>query len=119
MQLFFPVARASCFYDSSFAAQLTKGRGGGHNGMSETGIADSLASASTSREPDMPRDAKLGFVIGLGLVVFIAVAFVKKGAATAQPPAATVAPAAVSPATPPPSERASPQPAPVTKAPSP
>lgn len=67
----------------------------------------------------MPRDAKLGFVIGLGLVVFIAVAFVKKGAATAQLPAAPAAPAAVSPAKPPPSERTSPPAAPVTKAPSP
>jgi hypothetical protein len=67
----------------------------------------------------MPRDAKLGFVIGLGLVVFVAAAFFKKGAATAQHPGAPAAPAAVTPATPPPSEQPSPASVPVTKSPSP
>jgi hypothetical protein len=70
----------------------------------------------------MPRDAKLGFVIGLGLVVFIAMVFFKKERATAQHSAETAAPAAVTPpstsGSPPPATPSSPQ-LPVTMTPSP
>jgi nucleoid-associated protein YgaU len=59
----------------------------------------------------MPNDAKLGLVIGVGLVITVAVIFFRKDLVTAQPAADNPAGAAINPAVPPPADPAPVRPA--------